>query len=316
MRELIQQLREATNEVDVDVVANKFLSITPAKRMNQVKSALGVLLPAYAKGEIYNTDYKNAKDILGYAVEGGWNERTKHFWAGSGGSPESTFMWWFGNVGNLHDLISKKKKIDKLKPTTVISKEQGRTVADVNPAYIQVAREFVNAAYPVALIVKEMKSKIIKGRKPNPAAVARRAAQLAKKDVKTCGCCFRSIARLRNGFIADHGYTLPQKWHKTASCPGGMFMPLEVSDDGLKYMVKIVGDRVKALTREVSRIPKLKKLSRKKNWKGDIETLTPDSPGWSSALKIHKANLEQELKRTKDDFKGYKDKLTHWKPVA
>jgi hypothetical protein len=317
MRDLIEDLREATIGHDLDKVNAAFLSITSAKRMNGAKAHLARLLAGYEKGEIYNVEYKDAKDFLGRVVEETWRERTDRFWVGKGGNnPESAFLDYLGSIHGLHDVLSRKKKLDKMKPTTKISKYgTAYKVKDVNPEFINAAREIVNAAHPVALIVKELKTKVIKGRKPNPAAAARKAAQLAKKDMKTCACCFRSIARLKNGLIADHGYTLPRQWMKTASCPGRDFKPLEVSNEGLKYMVKQLKSRVEGLTSALAGIPKLKKLTRKKGWKGEVEVLTPDHPKWEQAVNLHRANLQQELKHTEDDLKSYQHKLDHWKPV-
>ncbi len=317
MRDLIEDLKDALDEsaIDVDAVAGKFLSVVSQKDKNLAKKWLGVLLPAYVKGEIYGSDYKEAKFVLGRIVDDAYKEKTKHFWVGRGGdNPESDFEWWLGSPSNLHELISKKKKLDKAKPTTTISKHSGRKLKEVDPTFVNIAREFIDATHPVALIVKELKTKVTKGKKPDPAVQAKRAAQLAKKDMKTCACCFRSIARLKNGKIADHGYELPEKWMKTASCPGRRFRPLEVSDDGLKFMVKQLKSRVGVLEKSLGTTPKT--IHRKKNWKGEVETLTPDHPKWGEALRIHIANLKQELKRTEDDLASYQHKLDHWKPVA
>lgn len=319
MRDLIEELKdlqEATVGNDLDKIHAAFLSITPAKRMNTTKSALEKLLKGYEAGEIYNVDYKDAKDILGYAVRDTWRDRTNHFWAGRGGNnPESDFEWWVGSISGLNDVLSRKKKLDKAKPSTKISTHSGRTFDSVDPAFVQAAREIIDAAYPVAVIIKELKTKVVKGRKPlSPEKAAAKAAQLAKKDIKTCACCFRPIARLKNGLIADHGYTLPQQWMKTASCPGMRFQPLEVSDEGLKYMVDLLSKRVSALKTRIAGTSKLKTLQKQKGYK-NVVTITPDDPSWATELKAFKTSLEHDLKYTESTLSGFEDKLKNWKPI-
>lgn len=60
---------------DADKVAADLLAVCPPNRMNHCKRALEVVLPAYAGGEdIYNADYKDAKDTLGRVIDDAWND--------------------------------------------------------------------------------------------------------------------------------------------------------------------------------------------------------------------------------------------------
>jgi len=314
MKDLIQQLRE--NSKDVDTLAAKFLAVVSAKRMNKAKEALGILLPAYVAGEIYGPEYREAKDYLSWVVSESWRSKTDHFWVGKGGdNAEGDFMNYISGPSNMHEVLSFKKKLGKLKPTTKLSKYSDYKLSDVNPEYVRVAHEFADAAYPIALILKEMKSKVIKGKKPNPEAIAKKAAALALKDMKTCACCFRSIAALKNGKIADHGYTLHQGWGKSASCPGGMFKPLEVSSAGLKYMVEGISGRLAQLKSELAKSGELKALTVKKGWGGELETLTPDSPKWNNTHKSHVHAIEKDIEFNESSLANYKTRLSHWKPA-
>lgn len=314
MKDLIQQLQE--NSKDVDTLAAKFLAVVSPKRLNKAKEALGILLPAYVAGEIYGPEYKTAKDYLGWVIDDSWRAKSDRFWVGSGGdSAESAFQYHIGGPANMHEVLSFKKKLGKLKSTTKLSSGyQDYKLSDVNPEYVRIAHEFADAAYPIALILKEMKSKVIKGKKPNPEAIAKKAAALALKDMKTCACCFRSIAALKNGKIADHGYTLHYGWGKSASCPGGMFKPLEVSNAGLKYMVEGISGRLVQLRSELSKSSSLQSLV-KKGYSGELETLTPDSPKWNKAHKSHVDAIEQDIKFNETSLANYKSRLAHWKPA-
>ena len=315
MRGLVRQLRES---FDIHRAADEFMKhCVPHKRHDSAMRHLDKLIAGYQAGEIYNVDYKDAKDYLGRCVDEAWDAATGHFWHGKGGQgADSAFSDYVGFVSNLNDTIARKKKLDKLKPTTKISKYgSAHTVKEVSPEYISVARQIINAAHPIAMLVKELKTKIVKGRKPNPEAQARRAAQLAKKDMKTCACCFRSIARLKNGKIADHGYSLPQRWAKTASCPGYQFRPLEVSDDGLKYMVKMISRQISDTQAQLKRAPQLKTLTVRKGWGKQTEPITPDDPKWPAAFKSYVASLESQLKGLQGDLKTYETHLRNWKPT-
>lgn len=306
---------------NLDKIATDFLVIVPAKRLERASKHIQTVLTAYADGEIYNVVYKEAKDYLGRCAEEGYKARTGHFTGWDTTYPEqqeanSGFSWYLGHVMGLHSTISLHKKLAKLKPTTTVSKHTGAKASEVSPEFIQAAQEVADAAQPLALLFKELKSKIVKGRKPNPEALARKAAELAKKDMKTCACCFRAIARLKNGLIADHGFTLPyQGWGRQGSCPGGDFRPLEVSDDGLKYMVNGLKGRVAQLTEEFAAAPNTKVITRSKNyWSKETEEITSEHNAFASLLAGLVSGLERDLKYATQDLKRLEKLLAEWKP--
>lgn len=302
--------------IDIEAVADAFLAIVLPARKERVKRHLDVLVDAYRAGAIYNTQFKDAKDALGRALEEAWKAATDHFWHGSGGqTADSAFQWYIGGLYGMHEVLSRKKKFDKLKPEMRLSSDSQWKVKDVSPEYIRVVGIILNAAYPLAMLLQDLKDKIIKGKKPDPVAQAKKAAALALKDMKTCPCCFRSIARLKNGNVADHGYTLPQRWAKTASCPGRNFKPLEVSDEGLKYMVKMLTGSVADLRKALAAAPNKKTLRVKKGWGKETEEITPDSPKWDAALQSYTISVETDLRYAEQDLAEYSKKLREWKPT-
>jgi len=301
-----QTRRLGDARVNADEVAAKFLSVVTAARQEKARRALAVVLPAYAAGSIFNADYKDAKDALNRAIEESYqaNVRTpflrgRGYTPEGGWSPEYKIDQEVGHVSGLYEVLSFAKKVAKLKP-------QG--------AYGDALRAFAAAALPLAQLMNELKTKVVKGRKPDPEAAARRAAVDAKKTMRTCACCFRSIAVLHNGLIADHGYKLPSQWMKTASCPGGMFKPLEVSSDGLKYMVNGLTNMVKALSQQWANVNDLKSITNR-DWDGKVTTLTPESLGWERAFQIYKFNLQREIGTTEQSLADYKARLASWKPA-
>jgi hypothetical protein len=287
--------------VDVEVVAAKFLAVVSPNRIETTRRALAIILSAYTAGSIYNTEYQDAKDILSRSVDDAYEELVqKPFLWGKGYTPESEIDGKIGIISGLHNCISGAKRVAKLKP---------------RGPFGDALRAFFDATEPLAQIVASLKTKIIKGKKPNPAAAAKKAAQFANKTVRTCACCFRGIALLGNGLIADHGYQLPEPWQKTPSCPGRDFRPLEVSSDGLVFMVKNLKAQVEHLLKRQASTGQLTQL-KKKNWKGEILTITPESPDWGKTLKDYVRDLKGDLDRTQDALKDFESKLAAWKPIV
>lgn len=288
--------------LNVDEAGAKFLSLMPPEKRARAERALAVILPAYVQGEIFNVDYQDAKDTLNRLIDAAYEERIqKPFLWGKGYTPIYEIDSKIGSVSGLHQVISVAKKVAKLQPPG---------------AYGDAQRAFAEAALPLALIVADLKAKVVKGRKPDPEAAARRAAVEARKNVQTCSVCFRGIAVLSNGRIADHGYTLPHRWHKTASCPGGMFRPLEVASDGLAFMVQ-------QLTRQAAEIPKRIKEAKQAtslieaygpSWDRKQRTITPADPSWRMVLQQRVGALEGELRETQSALADYQRRLAAWQP--
>jgi hypothetical protein len=312
----------------LDKIAADFLTIVPANRLERATVALHAVLTAYADGEIYNTVFKDAKETLGWCIDESFKAKTRLFGSWKEDSPylaqreaNNDFSWHLGFVSNLHNTISLANKLAKLKPTTTISKHNGTKASEVSPDYIQVAQEFADATQPLALLFKELKPMIVKGRKPNPEAIARKAAELAKKDMKTCGCCFRTIARLQTGLrhIADHGFTLPyqgQGWGRQGGCPGSRFAPLEMSNDGLVYMVEGLTDQAACIKTAQEAAPEKKSFTVKKNyWGKETVEVTPDDPSFPRLLSEYVRGLEKDLEFTKTELVRYTQLLAEWKPT-
>lgn len=306
----------ASANVDVDAVGTKFLALLPPEKRVRAERALAVILPAYAAGAIYNADYTDAKNTLNRLVDDAYEAHIqKPFLWGKGYTEVSKVDADMGPVMGLHNVISLAKKVAKLKQPSAHDYPDASTAATV-AAYGDAQRAFVEGALPLALIVADLKSKIVKGRKPDPAAAARRAEVEARKNVQTCSVCFRGIAVLANGRIADHGYTLPQRWHKTASCPGSMFRPLEVASDGLSFMVKQLSAQAATLAKLIVQAPQLPRLSEMQGpaWKREQRIITPDDPEWARALARHLNVLERDRRETQAALVDYQQRLNSWRP--
>lgn len=294
--------------VDYDAIAARFLSIlspstSPGQRKG-IEQALHSILHGHHAGTIFNVDYKDAKDRLSRAVDAAWehNLQNPYMMGKANSTPECRIVYDITIMG-LNDTISGAKKYAKLVAVERPSRE-----------FQMVAQAFFDGAVPVALIVKELKSKVVMGRKPNPEAQAKRAAIEKKKTVRTCAVCFRPIAVYPNGLIADHGYQLPHQHGKTASCPGQRFRPLEVSSDGLVYMVKVLTGEVADLESQLAASSRLSSLSRT-NYRREVLRFTPASPEWERELCVYRERIKGDLRFAKSSLADYERRLAAWQPT-
>ena len=297
------QLLEAVPAANIERMAAEFLAYIPANRKEVAKGSLMRILGPYQDGsEIFNADYNDAKARLNRSFEIAFDEMDERL------SYHDRSILGFGL--SLYSIPSLLKKIEKYK-------KPGKEQFESPPELIEKFRAFFQAMLPISQALEAVKKQIVKGKKPlSPEKAAVKAAQLAKKNVKTCACCFRSIATIPNGKIADHGYTLPHPGNKSMSCPGRKFLPLEISSDGLKYMVDLYLAWVEQDQAALKNAPTLTSL-RKKSWNpkklGDL--VTKDSAEWDAVYKQHIAELESNLERDSTQLKMFKTKLANWKPA-
>jgi hypothetical protein len=294
---------------DADQVAAEFLAQVPEASRERAERALRIVFQAVEQGSIFNVDFQSVKYSLNSAAEHAWKAATDHFWVGKAGKLDAdaktnealNALHWACLLSGARDAIAISKKLAKVK---------------VQHPMVDAMRAVVSRVLPVALVLEDLKSKVVKGRKPNPEAQARKAALAANAmPTATCACCFHEQAVLPNGNIHDHGYQIPRQWNKTASCYGRQFRPLEVSDDGLKFMVKLLKMTVANLEGAVERARTSTSITRR-SYSGNEVTYTPTSKEWAQVLAGAIAEAEQELRSAQSDLKTFKKALADWKPAA
>lgn len=295
------QLLEAVPAANIEKMAADFLAHMPPERKSVAEKSLRAILGPYQDGsEIFNVDYQDNKDRLNRSFEIAFDAMDEKL------SYHDRSKLGFGL--SLYSIPSLLKKIEK-------HSKPGKNQFESPPELIEKFRQFFVAMLPISQALEALKKQIVKGKKPlSPEKQAAKAAQLAKKDVKTCGCCFRPIAVLPNGLIADHGYTLPHPGLKSSSCPGRKFRPLEVSDDGLKYMVKLYEEWVAGDLKALAEAPKKTEVV-KPGWGKKVEIVKKGDPTWDIVFKQYVSNLEDTLRKDQDGLKSYSAKLAAWKPA-
>lgn len=275
---------------------------------DRATQALRTIRQGIADGAILNVVFQDAKATLDRAAETFFKASTDHFWHGTGGNLDQdkaindalNAMVWGVRISYARDAISAAKKLAKVK---------------LSHPMVDAYRAAVAAILPLAHEMAAAKALVVKGRRPNPEAEARKAARLASvvpMARATCGCCFGDQAVLPNGKIHDHGYMLRGSWNKTASCYGRAFRPLEVSDEGPRFMVEMA-ERAEAQIVADLAITPTTITTQGRN--GKLTTTTPADADWTRRLASRTAELESELRSVRSDLETFRKTVADWKKV-
>lgn len=333
---------------DARNAASAFMTVCPADRRDRCSRALDLLVSAAEGASLYNVDFKDAKDTLNHVVEMAyWAMVSEPFLRARGWNPEAALDTYLGLSSGLSNVPSKVKKLEKLKPESELSEWRFK---DVNPEMLAAVREVLAAAAPVAELVKELKGKVVKGRRPTEPSPAKKEA-LAKEAAKmTCPCCFRAMALDNNGRVVRHGWQeqggrrvgeYGNAWHM-GQCFGTGYEPFEVSCQGTKdfhaLLKRTEAEMEKGLAALEARPAKLSG-SYKKGWGRNAEVVSfeleddggslEDVLGWRDGQSrecptgTYAWNLKNRLERAKSELRMLRADLDtlakaieNWKPAA
>ena len=176
---------------------------------------------------------------------------------------------------------------------------------------VQAMRDFVSEALPLAEAVASLKSMAVKGRAPS---LAPGKPANPNKSVKTCPVCFRSIAVV-SGSMALHGYKRPGSGWQTSSCEGAVrFQPLEVSSDGLVWLIGALGKRLTEIEASYAGRFARESMDVLNRNKGVMEAITKDSPAWPRQFQAFVADLEFEMRGLRSELPRLNKRLAVWAP--
>lgn len=268
-----------------------------ARRPERLDAAIHAIADGVAAGSIRNVVLKDAKDTISRAVDEGWklNISDPYFYAGRYENQPSGVYEFYSSflVMGLHDMLATSRKLAKTKLT-----------GDA----IDAMKAFTAEALPLAEAVASLKDKVIKGRAPNTAPSK---PVNPNKVVKTCPCCFRAIAVV-GGTMAHHGYERPGYGWQTASCPGIRFKPLEMSNEGLLWVISANENELVSLKRAYEARDTISSLPVQKG--RSISTITPDDASWTRQLRYHVAKLESDMRHIEGTLRMLNERLAAWKP--
>jgi len=267
-----------------------------ARRPVRFIEAVRAVIDGVENGAIRNVVLNDAKYVLSQTVCDAWKKHVSEPYLHGKYDTNDTALRELDyslHVMGLHDMVATSKKLAKTKAT--------------GPA-VDAMRAFAAQALPLAEAVAGLKSKVVKGRAPS-AAPAKPVNP--NKDVKTCPCCFRQIAVVRTK-MALHGYERPGTGWQTSSCPGVDFKPLEVSSDGLAWLIGQISARHASNKTAYRNRNKLTELWVTRN-RAPVKVLK-DSTHWDREFSYHVGALEREISSLGRELIQLRKRLADWTP--
>lgn len=271
-----------------------------ARSPSRFDSAVEQVLAGIEAGSIRNVDYQDVKYEVGQAAADAWNNHVASpFFHGGGWEKlplDVNELYDSITILSLHDLISTAKKVAR-------SKAPGPV--------IEAMRAVCAEALPLAEAVASLKDKVVKGRAPSagPSKPVN-----PNKVVKTCPVCLRAIAVV-GGTMAHHGYTRPEMGWQTASCQGIRFKPLEVSSEGLEWLIAAMRERLGARKQAYDkRATHPEYLMSRRGRNGAAVKVMRDDPLWPQLFARHVAELRSEIAAIEHDLPRLDKMLADWKP--
>ena len=285
------------------LAVEKFPSLRAAARSpSRFEVAVERVLAGIEVGSIRNAEYQDVKYEISRAAEDAWKNHVSgpFFHGGKWETLPLDVNELYDSIMilSLHDVISTAKKVAR-------SKAQG-------PA-VDAMRAFCAEALPLAEAVASLKDKVVKGRAPSagPSKPVN-----PNKVVKTCSVCFRAIAVV-GGTMAHHGYTRPEMGWQTASCQGIRFKPLEVSSEGLQWLIAALRERLDARKLAYAkRATHPEFLMTRQGRDGAAVKVVRDDPLWPQLFARHVGELRSEIAAIERDLPVLDKMLADWKPEA
>lgn len=276
-------------------------------RAAHTRRALDVILHGKLDGMIYGPEYKDAKDTLSHRFEEAYEAKIRApYMHGKGNTPDSEWEDKLGSTYGLHSAISVAKRLAKLPPAPT-------------PEFDHDVRAFFAATQPIAVMIADLKSKVIKGRKPNPAVIAKKAAVAASRvgrDGECQICQHRQILDSRGNLVL-HGYQRPGHGYIVGDCFGVGHPPWEVSSDALAEWIELVKKRSVQAAQDAVKTAKLTTINvnRGSDRNPRMVTLTKGDPGFESEIEKRVRGLKQQATWLADDAKRETRRLQTWKPT-
>lgn len=263
---------------------------------------LELILNGQETGSIRNTDYQEIKKYF------------SSLWEKSFNKIEDQFIY---NISNPINIVEIKRFFSDLDyygfqgMVKTIKKVEEANFSETIPAWFAI-KTLCHECKPLADSLTLLKSCIVKGRKPseNPKQVN------PNKIIKTCSCCFRSIATKHgNARMADHGYRRPGYGFQTKSCFGTNYPPLEYSNSGLVAIIEYIKKEIEKNKTKYIQLPETTLITIFIKNKLEIfkkEEISDDE--WNNLIQKRKREIERELIAARRELKVYSEKLKEWKP--
>lgn len=273
-----------------------FLSGLDEPLKQRTLNAIQIIEEAKTVGSIRNVVYNEVKDTFNRACYRADQKLKPDFDYEESSYDMRQFADNISYIDSLHSIIAIRKKVEKMTER-----------APLVIYYDRISAELLD----LALTMKDLKSKVVKGRDPNktPAPPAN-----PNKIVKTCGCCLRQIAIGKDKTMVHHGFERPGDGYQTDSCSGINFKHLEISDDGPRYMVKTISEMIEKEKLNLDNFKAAKTfsfLNYSKKW----TTINEGDNGFDSYKENMISRQIYHIKALERDLETFKKIVKEWKPT-
>jgi hypothetical protein len=168
--------------------------------------------------------------------------------------------------------------------------------------------DMVNVFYPITVNMDELKKFVVKGRRPS----GKIAIENPNKIIMTCPCCGRKIAVGTNDRMVNHGFQRPGYGWLVGNCIGVNHKPLEVSDEGLRYMVELLTNEHEKLIEKSIKLSTCNSFTVYEFKK--YVTYTKGDDFFELKLSNAKRNVESKIDMVNYQLKEFNELIKNWKP--
>lgn len=242
--------------------------------------------------QIRNVDFQKAKGYIGAGLNAKFSKVREPFFSVKMEhlfNEEQLNFICYTHVDSTSSLKSLIKKLDRIE--------------GIPEPYHKFAQQYT----PLIAAMDTLKTMVVKGR------ISAKEPDNPHKISLTCPCCIRKIAIDKDDKIVHHGYTRPGWGSIQGDCLGAGFKPLEISDEGLKHILK----KYKEDAVHYEKCFKHKDLIHEVtvyDYAGRSKTFSKGEPRFELALNQYIQHIDSDLKWTKQKIEQTKKQLDKWKP--
>jgi hypothetical protein len=275
------------------------LLLSDARQPDRIRAAIDLFRDGLAAGGIRNVDYQDAKSRLGRALDQAWERHVSasFFHAGRWETqPEPVRALSHAcNPSSLHDLLAVAKRL---------------AASDATGPAVDAMRALTAEVLPLAEAARQLKGLVVKGRVPVP------PRPVNPDQIRgTCSCCFRDTAIIETGRMAHHGYERPGDGVQSPSCAGVRFPPLEVSTEGLEWLVWSTSEKLGADRERLERRDEMNSITYQAHDKGRLvpKTITRGEEGWDRVLRAWTRMMEHAIQSGERRLDHLEGELETWR---
>ncbi|MCE6959217.1 hypothetical protein LAZ40_09150 [Cereibacter sphaeroides] len=271
------------------------------RQPGKLLEAIRMFRDGLAAGAIRNKDYETAKSTLSRslqrALEATVNEPFFHAGRWAQQTKEVQDLHAKCSFYSLHDLLASSRRL---------------AASSLDGPSVRALRAIVEEALPLAHASAELKGMVVKGRAP----VAEPARPVNPDQVRgTCSCCFRDIAVVPTGKMAHHGYERPGYGTQTSSCAGIRFKPLEVSLEGLEWLIWSVSEEIGKIRERLARKDEMTVIHYDGHERGRLvpKRIERHEEGWDRVFRAWTRSTEAALGNTERHLADLETRLEDWR---